>query len=263
MEVSNLTIAVLAFNALLGLVLPLGLLFLLWKKLPSPVTPFFAGCLTFFLAVMVLESLVHSLVLTGPFGQKIWETPWLYALYGGLAAGVFEESGRLAAMKLLKKKYPQPQTALMYGAGHGGIEVLLVMGVTMAQNLMYALMVNAGQTEAILSTVPQAQAEVLASGLEGLATTPAALFLLSPVERVIALVLHMSLSILVWQAATQSGKFHLYFAAIGVHALVDASAALMQQYGIPVLLIELWLAVIDVAMVFWAKAICKSMHRAQ
>ena len=104
MEVSNLTIAVLAFNAVLGLALPVGLLIFLWRKLRSSVMPFFAGCLTFFLAVMVLESLVHSLVLTGPFGQKIWATPWLYALYGGLAAGLFEETGRLAAMKLLKKK---------------------------------------------------------------------------------------------------------------------------------------------------------------
>ena len=48
MEVSNLTIAVLAFNALLGLALPLGLLLFLRKKLPSSVAPFFAGCLTFF-----------------------------------------------------------------------------------------------------------------------------------------------------------------------------------------------------------------------
>lgn len=109
MEISNLTIGVLALNALLGLALPLGLLFYLRKKLPSPVMPFFAGCLTFFLAVMVVESMFHSLVLTGLFGQKIWETPWLYALYGGLAAGIFEETGRLLAMKLLKKKYPSPR----------------------------------------------------------------------------------------------------------------------------------------------------------
>lgn len=249
MEISNLTIGVLALNALLGLSLPLGLLFYLRKKLPSPVTPFFAGCLTFFLAVMVMESMFHSLVLTGPFGQKIWETPWLYALYGGLAAGIFEETGRLLAMKLLKKKYPQPQTALMYGAGHGGIEVLLVMGITMAQNLVYALMVNAGQTQAILAPLPQAQAEVLSSGLESLATTPAAMFLISPLERIIALVLHMCLSVLVWRAVT--GKFYLYFAAIGV---------LLQQYGVNVLAIELCLAAIDMALVFWVKRIYTNMQ---
>lgn len=145
----------------------------------------------------------------------------------------------------------------MYGAGHGGIEVLLVMGVTMAQNLVYALMVNAGQTEAILSTVPQAQAEVLASGLQSLAATPAVMFLLSPIERVIALVLHMALSVLVWRAVT--GKFYLYFAAIGIHALVDASAVLLQQYSAPVPVIELCLAAMDVAVVFWARKVYRDM----
>lgn len=260
MQVSNATLAVLALNALLGLAIPLGLLLFLRKKSGSPVMPFFAGCLTFFLAVMVLESLVHSLVLTGPFGQKIWQTPWLYALYGGLAAGIFEETGRFVAMRLLKKKYPQPQTSLMYGAGHGGIEVLLVMGVTMLQNLVYALMINAGQTEAILRTVPQDQAEVLASGLESLATLPAATFLLSPVERVIAVVLHMSLSVLVWQAATQKGKGPMLFAAIGIHALVDASAVLLQQYGVNALVIEAVLAAIDVAVVFLARRVYQSLQ---
>ena len=233
------------------------------RKTGCAFAPFFAGCLTFFLFVVVLESIVHSLVLTGPFGQKIWETPWLYALYGGLAAGLFEETGRLMAMKLLKKKDSQPDLSLMYGAGHGGIEVLLVMGLTMAQNLVYALMMNAGQTEAILASAPEAQAQVLASGLQSLAATPAWLFLVSPLERVIALVLHMSLSVLVWRAVTQKGKFYLYVAAIGIHALVDAVAVLLQQYGVPVLVIEAVMAAIDVAVVFWAKAIYKDMQKTQ
>lgn len=260
MEVSNLTIAVLALNTLLGLAIPLGLLLVLRRKLPSPVLPFFAGCATFILAVMVLESLVHSLVLTGPFGQYIWQTPWLYALYGGLAAGLFEETGRFIAMKVLQKKYPQPQTALMYGAGHGGIEVLLVLGVTMLQNLAYALMINAGQTEAMLSALPEGQMEALRSGLESLTATPAALFLVSPLERIIALVLHMSLSVLVWRAVTAPGKRWLHAAAVGIHALVDAVAVLMQQYGVSVLVIELFLVAVDVAVVFLAGRIYRDMN---
>lgn len=261
MGISDLTIAVLALNTLLGLALPIGLLLFLRKRTGCAVMPFFAGCVTFVLFVVVLESFVHSLVLTGPFGQKIWETPWLYALYGGLAAGLFEETGRLAAMKLLKKKYPQPSVSLMYGAGHGGIEVLLVLGLTMVQNLVYALMMNAGQMEAILASAPEAQA--LASGLQSLAETPTWMFLLSPLERVIALVLHMSLSVLVWRAVTQRGKFYLYAAAVGVHAAVDASAVLLQQYGVPVLVIEAVMAAIDVALVFWAKAIYGEMRQTQ
>lgn len=259
MQISNLTIAVLAINALLGLALPLGLLLFLRKKTGCAFAPFFAGCLTFILFVVVLESFVRSLVLTGPFGQRIWETPWLYALYGGLAAGLFEETGRLLAMKLLKKKYPQPSVSLIYGAGHGGIEVLLVMGLTMVQNLVYALMINAGQLQTILASAPEAQAQALASGLQSLAETPVWMFLLSPLERIIALVLHISLSVLVWRAVTQKEKFWLYFAAIGIHALVDACAVLLQQYGMPVPVIEAALALIDVAMVFWARHVYRKM----
>ena len=263
MGISDLTIAVLALNTLLGLALPIGLLLILRKKTGCSVMPFFAGCVTFVLFVVVLESFVHSLVLTGPFGQKIWETPWLYALYGGLAAGLFEETGRLMAMKLLIKKDSRPAVSLMYGAGHGGIEVLLVLGLTMAQNLVYALMLNAGQMEAILASVPEAQAQVLASGLQSLAATPTWMFLLSPLERVIALVLHMGLSVLVWRAVTQKGKFYFYFAAIGVHALVDAAAVLLQQYGVSVLVIEAVMAAMDVALVFWVRSIYRDMSQTQ
>lgn len=84
------------------------------------------------------------------------------------------------------------------------------------------------------------------------------MFLISPLERIIALVLHMCLSVLVWRAVT--GKFYLYFAAIGVHALVDAAAVLLQQYGVNVLAIELCLAAIDVALVFWVKRIYTNMQ---
>ncbi len=55
LHISNLTIAVLAINALLGLALPLGLLLILRKKTGCAFAPFFAGCLTFFLFVVVLD----------------------------------------------------------------------------------------------------------------------------------------------------------------------------------------------------------------
>ena len=44
------------------------------------------------------------------------------------------------------------------------------MGITMMQNLYYALLINAGQTDQILAAVPQKQAELLRSGLESLAS---------------------------------------------------------------------------------------------
>ena len=46
---------------------------------------------------------------------------WFYALYGGIAAGVFEETGRFTAMKFWMKKSLSKESSFMYGVGHGGI----------------------------------------------------------------------------------------------------------------------------------------------
>lgn len=177
-------------------------------------------------------------------------------------AGIFEETGRLAAMKLLKKRHNRPETALMYGAGHGGIEVLLVMGFSMLQNLVLAVTVNAGQVQTLLAPLAADEAAALESGIAALAQYSPAMFLLSPLERILAVTLHMTLSILVWQAAVKPGKLWLYFAAIGAHAFADASAVALQLLGTPLLAIEGWMALIDVAMVFWARYLYRKMKTA-
>lgn len=263
LHIPNLTIAVLAFDVLLSLALPLGLMLVLRKKFRISTAAFWAGCAVFLLAVTMLENLAHSLVLGSPAGAFLQGNLWLYALYGGLMAGIFEETGRFAAMKLLKKQHNRPETALMYGAGHGGIEVLLVMGFSMLQNLVLAVMVNGGQVQTLLAPLTAEEAASLESGIAVMAQSSPALFLLSPLERLLALALHMTLSVLVWQAAAKPGKLWLYFTAIGVHAFADASAVALQLLGTPLLAIEGWMALIDVALVFWARHIYREMNTAE
>ena len=98
-----------------------------YKKKGGQVSAFFVGCAVFVVFALLLESLVHNLVLKGlPVGEKILGNTLLYALYGGLMAGLFEETGRFLAFKtVLKKRQDNDRNALMYGAGHGGIECIL------------------------------------------------------------------------------------------------------------------------------------------
>lgn len=56
------------------------------------------------LFAMVLEQIVHSIVLGSPAGIVIRNHLWLYALYGSLMAGLFEETGRFLAMRYVLKK---------------------------------------------------------------------------------------------------------------------------------------------------------------
>ena len=64
---------------------------------------------------------------------------WLYALYGGLMAGLFEETGRYLAFSFALKKYRAKNVnALMYGAGHGGFEAIVIVGLTMINNIVWS-----------------------------------------------------------------------------------------------------------------------------
>ena len=91
------------------------------KRFHAPVSSFFVGVGVFILFALVLESLLHNLILPTPVGQKIFGDMWLYALYGGAAAALFEETGRIFAAKTFLRRRNDTPNAYMYGAGHGGV----------------------------------------------------------------------------------------------------------------------------------------------
>jgi len=92
------------------------------KRFHAPVSSFFVGVGVFILFALVLESLLHNLIILTPVGQKIFGDMWLYALYGGAAAALFEETGRIFAAKTFLRRRNDSANAYMYGTGHGGVE---------------------------------------------------------------------------------------------------------------------------------------------
>ena len=160
--VPTASLLMIVLNLVLGFVVPIGLAWWMVRKYQAKWSTILIGAATFFVFVLVLEALVHGVVLKGPHGAAIQGNLWYYALYGGLMAGLFEETGRFLAMKFLLKK--EPSTALpgiAYGIGHGGAEMLFVFGMTMVSSLAMAVMVNAGQADTLLGQAPaEAQAQV-------------------------------------------------------------------------------------------------------
>ena len=94
---------VMAVNAILGFAIPIFLAWWAVKKHKANLSTILIGAATFFVFALVLESMVHRLVLTGDRGAAIQGKVLYYALYGGLMAGLFEETGRFLAMKYLLK----------------------------------------------------------------------------------------------------------------------------------------------------------------
>lgn len=220
-----------AANAFLGIAVPVCLAVYLVRKHRAKLSSILIGAGTFILFALVLESIVHQLVLKGPHGSDILGNTLLYALYGGLAAGVFEETGRFLSMKFLMKKEPsKPLPGIAYGVGHGGAEMLIIFGITMINNLVISALINSGQADAIFAKVPEEAAGQLQAQLDQLQTLGAGTLLIGLWERFSALILHLGLSMLVWVAVRKGGKWlWLFPAAIVLHAIVDAGAVLLQK----------------------------------
>ena len=220
-----------AVNAVLGIAVPVCLSVYLVRKHHARLSTILIGAGTFILFALVLESIMHQLVLKGPHGASILDNTLRYAIYGGLAAGVFEETGRFLSMKFLMKKEPSaPLPGVAYGIGHGGVEMLIIFGITMINNLVISALINSGQTDVIFSKVPGEAVEQLRSQLDQLQTIGVGTLIIGIWERFSALVLHLGLSMMVWVAVRKGGKWlWLFPAAIALHAIVDAGAVLLQK----------------------------------
>ena len=243
--------------ALLGLGVPFLLAFWLVKKYNvNPVT-ILVGAGVFILFALVLESLLHVVVLKGPAGPSIVGNTLYYALYGGLAAGVFEETGRFVAMKwLLRKRSDKALNAIGYGIGHGGIEMLMIFGVTMVSNLVIAIMINTGHSDVLLATVPPESQAMALGQFEGIKAITAGSLLISFWERISALVLQVGLSLLVWKAVRGGGRWVLLFPlAILIHALVDGIAVILSKsasmVSLELIITALAIAVASAAWLIW------------
>ena len=240
------TLVWLVCGALFCFALPIGLLIWWRRTRRAKLTPFFVGALTFFVFALVLEPLSHQFFLLSDnaVSRALNANPYLYGLYGALAAGIFEETGRYFAFRVLlpKRKFPERDTAVTYGIGHGGIEAMLLVGVTLLADAGLALYLGSGAPAAAIPGLGEALPE-LESALRAL--TPGTI-LVSMLERGAAVLFHIALSCFVFLAARDRTKRKWLLLAILVHAVADFPAALYQRGILPQGLIEIW---------FWAMAL--------
>ena len=227
-QVPVLSIVFMAVTGLFCIVAPFVLL-VIFKKKGADVLPFFIGCAVFVIFALILESILHNIILSKmPVGQKIRENTLYYALYGGLMAGLFEETGRFAAFKtVLKKRLGNDSNALQYGAGHGGIEALLLIGFSYVSNLIVSVLINSGQLGLISAQLSGVAADQMQAAVDTLVATAPWTYLLALAERIFAVATHICLSVIVWFAVKKHGKGWLYPLAILLHAAYDAIVVLL------------------------------------
>ena len=251
-----LSIAFMIITCMISFGVPIALFLYLRLVKKANIYPYFAGCTVMLLFAFILESGAHSLVLSSPAGSAIKGNIWLYAIYGGFMAGLFEETGRYLAFSFALKKYRAKNVnALMYGAGHGGFEAMAIVGLTMINNIVWSIMINSGRIAELTGSLTGDQLAQAQQSIGLLISTPSYQFLLGGVERLFAILLHISLSVLVWFAVKWEGKLYLYPAAILIHFAVDAAAALLSSLGVNVVIIEAVVAIFTTAAALFARCL--------
>lgn len=222
--------AVRGINAFLMVVLGLGLGAFIARRWKLPWGLYGIGAVTFVLS-QVGHIPFNAYVLNALFTRLGWtDLSSSGALLGGaamlgLSAGVFEEGARYLMYRFWARRARRWEGALMIGAGHGGIEAIL-LGLLSGYALVQVL---ALQGTDLASVLPAEQVETARLQIEAYWAAPWYAALLGAVERAFALCLHLSLSVMVLQCFTR-GRWFWLLLAIGWHAAVDGTALIAVQH---------------------------------
>ncbi|GAB4577645.1 MAG: YhfC family intramembrane metalloprotease [Anaerolineales bacterium] len=185
------------------------------------------GALTF-VGSQVLH-IPFNLWVLNPVLLKVASSPFedallfISAMALGLSAGVFEETARYLVYRLWLKDTRTWKDALMFGAGHGGIEAILLGVFTLFTVINLIALVGKDLT----AIVPENQIQLAQQQIEAFWALPWYGVLLGASERIFAICFHLAASVLVLQVFRRKNILWL-FGSIGLHTLLNALAV----YGV-------------------------------
>ncbi|MBR6954457.1 MAG: YhfC family intramembrane metalloprotease [Clostridia bacterium] len=247
------SIPALAVTVVLMIAMPVAFL-LFWRrrhKQQTNISWLIAGAIGFILSARVLELGVHycCIVADNPVSRFINGNNAAFVLYGVTMAGVFEECCRHVVLKYIMKKNRTPQNAVLYGIGHGGIEVLAVLLPAVVLYLVIAVLFSRGDVAEAMRQlqITEETAAAALSSVQAAAAFDYAMMAMNALERVFAMLLHIGLTVIVFHGVV-TGKKACLPLAIVLHMLMDTFPALYQRGLVPLWSVEVWAA-------FWTAAV--------
>ncbi|MFQ9978604.1 YhfC family intramembrane metalloprotease [Clostridium cadaveris] len=237
------TFIVIIINLVISFGIPIGLVIYLSFKKKKVIKSALMGAAVF----IIFQYLIRVPLLNQVFPSMEWfinisMNPWTYGIFLGLTAGLAEELGRyLAFSTALKGKFGFVD-GVAYGIGHGGIEAMLICGVTNINNLVVALSINNGSYLSIGVT------EAIKN--QFLNTSPY-LILMGGIERIFAMIIQIGFSILVLYAVKKR-CFKYVVLAVFLHMLVDSPIVILTSvFGVSVIGIEVFIGIMAILSVVW------------
>ncbi len=232
--ISNTVFIVYGCTILIGVLAPIIGSVVWIKKTKQPVRTLLIGAAIFFIFAIILESIPKTILFTdtNAIGRAVMSNVALYMIMAALLAGIFEEVGRFVAFKYLLKNRKDKLTAITYGIGHGGLEVIYLLVIGGIQSIFFAVLINSGEFDAIVTEVAleaPSQLDALKVIPQALASVSFTTLIFTILERISAMLIHISCSIIVFKAVHKKGNLWMMQLAILLHASIDFIAAMYQM----------------------------------
>ena len=268
-EVENIVIGKssipsLIITVILMIAIPV-LFFVFWRrkhKGQTNISYLIAGAIGFIVSARVLELGVHyfCIIQDNPVSRFINGNTAAFVLYGIIMAGVFEECGRHIVLKYIMKKNRTRENAVLYGIGHGGIEILAILLPSMITYLVIAVLFSQGDVENALRSlkITEETAAAALPSVQAAAAFDYGMMAMNVIERLLAMLLHIGLTVIVYYGVINAKKTYLPMAVL-LHMLMDTFPALYQRSVVPLWSVEVWAAVWTVVTVFIAGKLYRKM----
>ena len=211
MEGLGVKIAACIVTLLVGVVLPLVIAAVFaWKRREDGIwRAWMIGAAGFLIPQLVIRPL-FLMALSGT-GYAAWaeSNPLAYTVVTAFFVALLELAGRCAGAGLLRKDLTFTQ-ALAAGLGHGGIESIILIGISYVNNLMLLVMLQNGQFDAML-------AEAAANGTD---------------TAVLTMICQTCMTVMVFYGFHQRKALPWLAGCAGTHFLIDCIALINQVVSV-------------------------------
>ena len=228
-SVASITAMILTLCICLFLPVILLIVYAVTHRKKKVVSAWFLGAAGFSVTqILIRTPILTVLGLLPDFQDFVMAHYVAYVLILAFTAGLFEVAGRYVVAKLLRKELTF-ERSLAAGLGHGGIEAMILIGITYINNLVYAVMINTGTFDIIVEHT--AALGVDTAGLltlkDTFLTTPAYIFCLAGYERILTMISHTAMSLIVCYYVTQKQDLKGVLICLAFHTLLDGVSGLV------------------------------------
>lgn len=192
-------------------------------------TAWLLGAAGFFVMQIIIRTpILNLLALSSGFQSFVTNHYVIYCLILAFTAGLFEVIGRYAVAKILAKNLTY-EKGFSAGLGHGGIEAIVLIGMTYLNNMLYIGMINSGAFDGIVEQTAALGVDTtsLLAVKDALVNTNSTVFLLAGYERILTMVLHVALSLTVCYFVSKKQDIKGILLCLVCHWMVDFIAPLV------------------------------------